>query len=559
MSVAAFIDRLANAPFIDHDLTDAMRDQRETLLPVLIEAAATGRPATKINANALLIHIGEPQGTAGLLRYITTRNALLCREALRRLHGVFLGKAKMERQRCAVDRPAAFQAIDVLIDRAGPETRLVAVHVLQALDLPEAEARVASLVDDPDPAIASDVASWLASRGEDRGALRTAARLLFDNRTIDHHIYHLIGALENLSKSEDAPTRRKAGRLAARFLQANLTVADNNTANHAWHCLDALAQTGLPEEVEVLRPVAESAMQPWVRVMAMKRLAVLKEVDGIDRLCAALADDGMRRYAAKALAECAQGSTDAMALASLVAALDQVRDEDETAAVVSALTALGDVPDAILERALRSTSWESAMDILWITRKRRPRHLAKRLVALGIIPPPSTAKIEAYETQWKTHRGARKILLNLLGDAGRLTGFLTKGDATLDDQTETLGHLIEITRGSLAQDECVMTAEEDGFRVTFRRDAIEQHFVQRYLGRYFDLRLAIDGLNGFLESVGEQQRLVPLLATGEAAAVAFLPPTFECIRREFFILPEDDADEGIRASVAYTNQVLSLD
>lgn len=199
------------------------------------------------------------------------------------------------------------------------------------------------------------------------------------------------------------------------------------------------------------------------------------------------------------------------------------------------------------------------MDILWITKKRRPRQLAKRLVELGIIPKPSAEELQKYEQQWKTHRGAQGILFNLLGQAGRINGFGIKGQGDLEEHTRLLGYLIEITRGTLSPEDFTVTADtEEGFCVAFRRGEHEHRFVDRYMGRYFDLRSAIAGVNAVLAMLGECQRLVPLIA-GEAGAIAFLPPAFETVRREFFVPADEDPDEGIRDSIAYTNQVLGLD
>lgn len=327
LSVDAFLDRLVSAPFIDDDLKDAMHDQREALLPIVVQAAETGRPATRINANALLVYIGDPRGTPGLLKYVTLRNELLCREALLRLDNVLL-TAHVEGQQSAMDRPAVFAAIDPLLDRLGRQTRLSALHVLERLDLPEAKERIAGLVTDADPEIACSVVRWLAWRGEDRGALKAIARLLDAGGLHELQAHTLTDALKHLAKSQDEHIRRAAGALAARHCLAHLQDRDNHTANRIWHCIDAMAAAAPAEELPVLRQIVGSGIEPWVRVMALERLAAMKQPDAIDLTCAALADGGMRRHAAKALSEYARGSTDAMVLASLVAALDQVRDEE---------------------------------------------------------------------------------------------------------------------------------------------------------------------------------------------------------------------------------------
>jgi len=99
---------------------------------------------------------------------------------------------------------------------------------------------------------------------------------------------------------------------------------------------------------------------------------------------------------------------------------------------------------------------------------------------------------------------------------------------------------------------------EETLRVRFVHAGRGFSFLVQHMGRYYDLRSVLTGLNGILENLGREERFLQLHCGGVVALITFAPEKkFLEAARKLRIPVELDPDAARRAGVAYTNYVLS--
>ncbi len=548
------------------DITDgrflaALKRHRDEAIPALRGAMKERSGLARLKASCLLLALGEADGTSGLADALNGGDLATCRQALLLLSSLPWDGDKGGYQ-VPLDKAAVFSAVDLLLDTAGPELRALAVQVLERLGTENADRRVAALIADADPEIRLSVARWLALRGEDGGALAVVEELLFRPGLDRHDAYWLTSALRDLAERGAPDARRNACRLAMKYLRAHLDDNDNHVANHASFCLEAIAAVAPVDERELLSEIIGSNLQGWLRGSALNRLAEIEGAEGVERLCDALADKDLREQAAKGLTKLARGSRDPRMLEALAAALDDARGEQVIAAVIEAIMAVGGAPSAILERAMARADPDDAMSLHWLLNDIGPRHLAERLAAAGAIAMPGKRKMAEYQAQWNEDRRAPSILWDMLGTAGRLTGFDCDTGEAPADHASLVQRLGEITGGILALEDVSQTVEPepDGdCKVRFVCNGRGYSFIARNLGCYYDLRSVLDNLNGILASFGRKERFFQLYNPGTIGIVACAPEEqFVAMARDLRIPLQLDPDAARRAGIAYADYVRSI-
>jgi hypothetical protein len=376
----------------------------------------------------------------------------------------------------------------------------------------------------------------------------------------DHHRYWLIQALAAVCEKDAAEIGQQAARVAMKYIRSNLAHDDNRTANHVWNCLRGIAVAAPSDEKDLLRQILDSNIAWWVRGIALQRLAGLEGAAGIERLCGALKDRQLRSAAVEALGKQARGTNDPRLMQALAEALEAAREPEFTTTVIQAMLDVGTVPRPILERAISRVDPDTAMTLHWLLNDIRPRRLAQRLVAAGIMALPAKSKLAKYTAAWRKERNAANILRNMLADADRLSGLSCKTDQVPADHADLLRQLARICPPKLAFTDAEQTLEADGgrCRVSFVFDRREHSFVAENRGRYYDLRAIMAGVNKALGGIGREERLFQLYSGGETALMTIaLDAPFRAAVQELRIPLDEDPGSPERAGTGYTRHVLS--
>jgi HEAT repeat protein len=553
--VLAGLDRV---DFVDSEFRQALDHHRDELLPGLREAMAEESGARKLNASVLLLELGESSGTTGLLDLLAGKDREMHWQVLHRL-STFSWNEKRGGYQVPLDQDATYAAIDPFLDAAEIRVRDAAVRVLGRLDTTDANRRLARLISHPEPEVRIMAVHSLSRRGEDGGCLAVLEDLLFRPGLSFHDAYRLAQALQSLAERGDADIRESACRIAIRYVRSRLHADDNDTANLVWFCFKAIAAAQAADERALLLEVLQSKLRWWARGIALKRLAELEGEKGVKRLCDALRDWHLREAAAEGLAECAHPSSDADVLDALAAALGDENRESVIKVLLEAIMVIGGAARPLLEKAIERAEPEIAMSIYWLLNGIDPKKAARKLAAAGVVAMPSREQLARYKAQWIEQRKAYSIVWNMLGESRRLIGFDCKtGDSPADhaslvrDFSEITGHTFEMTDVSQAQE------SEDECKIRFIHDGRGYSFIAENMGRYYDLRSVLEGLNGILESLGREERFFQLRCGGVIALILFAPEkTFLEAARDLRIPLELDPDAARRSGMAYMNYVLS--
>lgn len=550
----AGLDRIG---FVDRAFRVALNRHRDELLPALRRVMAEESGARKLNASVLLLELGEASGTAGLVDLLTGNDREMQWQALHRLH--YLPTSGIRGYPVPLDREAICAAIDRFVDAAEARLRDGAVWVLGLLDTEAARQRLAGLISHPEPEVRIRVVQRLSREGKDQGSLGVIEDLLLRPDVKFHDAYRLTGSLQNLAEHGKADIGLQAARIAASYVRGRFEADDNETANLVWSCLKAIQKIHPAEECSLLLEILQSKLRWWVRGIALTRVAELEGEEGIKRLCEALPNWHLRKDAAEGLAKLVGSAPRPEVLDALAAVLADEDREDVIAALVEAIMVIGGASRPLLEQAMQRADPRVAMSLHWQLDRIGPKKAAKALVKAGAMAMPSEETLAKYKSEWDSNRRAYSIVWNLLGDARRLTGFDCKTGESPADHAELVRDLSGITgQGFEMTDVTQVQESEETLRVRFVHADRGHSFLVQHMGRYYDLRSVLDGLNGILEGLGREERFLQLHAGGVVALVTFAPEKrFLEAARDLRIPMELDPDAARRAGIAYTNYVLS--
>ncbi|HZR62084.1 MAG TPA: hypothetical protein VFA80_14135 [Xanthobacteraceae bacterium] len=190
--------------------------------------------------------------------------------------------------------------------------------------------------------------------------------------------------------------------------------------------------------------------------------------------------------------------------------------------------------------------FEAAMTVHWLGHNIGPREAAAKLrPACGNGEPLAEAKLEELETNWKEERSAFGILLAILSEWHRLTGFDCEDVEWPADHARKVWYLSEITGGRFVVEDVEQTIEpNDHVRLTLTHRGNRYSFTFQHDGTWINLPGLLNGLNQVLERLGIPERFIELYLSGEGPGLVtcVLPDVFLPAARELHIRLESTPD-----------------
>jgi hypothetical protein len=499
---------IGQVDLFDRELVTGLRAHAAALVPGLRTKMARSAGREKLNASLLLLRLGDSEGTRGLVDLLRDPSPDTRRDTLLQLSFAVPDGVAVDRDwllgalapmAAATTTPEGGMALDVMLRLVSPD------------DAPE----LADLLEHPAPAVRLKVCDWLARAGQDRGAVDALGAMLGAPERCEEDDYWLLQTLETYAASRDAAVARRAAEQAVRYVRSTLDRTDNATANHVWRALDAIALAGHPEETDVLRAMLASGHEAWLRGRALVRLATTAADGAVDRLRAALDDEGLRDAAGEAIASLED--VDDATVDALRAAAGREGRPAVMSRLIGALAAHGadvsDLADATLD------PWDRAR-VHWITHRLGPRDVARRLAAAGL--DPADGALAEIDADWSDPPDPFAVVTRLIGEA-RMTGFDCETCIVPADHARLVRDLARLAEGVFPIESVSQQAgDADRYVVRFVARDRAIRFEARALGDWYDVPAVIGALNVALEQAGLQERYVRLHTGDQTCLVAFV-------------------------------------
>ncbi|MFN2298103.1 MAG: hypothetical protein ACK2UB_04580 [Anaerolineales bacterium] len=566
-TVERILRELATVDVIDPAFREQCAGIRDRLVPSLMQVIHEEDPERNLKAGMLLLHLGVPEGTEGILRCLRNPEEYVREKALLGLSILPLLPVPKESkywhpQPVPADRKAVLSAISGYLDQ--PDSRMgnLALTIARKLNIPEADDRVRSLWKHRSRKVRTDVFLWMARHHEDPPDWKIPEKLLFGGRHNPHDDYWVLAALEKYCESPHRPQAQKAADLLARYVRDHGARPDNWTANFVSRAVKAVAKTQYPRERQMLERVLRSNAADWRQGAALRRLAELEGEAGIHRLGAALSKRWLRKDAAQGLAKQVGGCRDPELRRSLMdAAWDESRPE-VLRELVSALLAMGEKDTLPFLKGLSDRLGpHENMRVHWLANKITPQEAVQRLTRPGIIPLPGDDTLRKIEGKWEEHQSPIEIIVMLLRACRRLVWFDCESGKVPVDYIPLMGDLLSMAREVFPTEAVSQQADPNGeeplIRFIHGRNAAA--FRVRNLGDWYDVESMIHGLNRALEEDGREERFLLIFTGDQSCLVTFGPETaFRRAAEDLLLHFEDDPRAAMKTGKAFEQQVRSI-
>lgn len=556
----------------ERSIRDMLRAAKDQSVPALLDAMRTRRGFAKQNASVMLLHLGDPRGTEGIVDLLVhgdddARICLLAHLGVLPFREPSGPWASMMDPPVPIDRAAVEAALVPLIDDPASHLGGLALDVLLRFGTEAAAARaVASLLEHPSARVRKTAIGWYADRHDPRALDAIGAMLLEDEDESED--YWLIQSLESYASGPDAGSRARAAEIAAAFVRRVRGDDVHTVANHVANALRVVEHAAPPWEAKLLAEVVASDVLSWARAGALARLASLEGPRGEERLVRALDDAELRQGAATSLAARANGGA-AGARDRLRGPLTRALDDELSCeephrgtihALVEALVACGLASEPVVDRAAPHLAPWDRTRVAWLREGVRARDVAARLVRDGVLPALDEARLAEVEAQWDADRSAMGVVFSLFGDEASCVALDLEAPVVPPDYVDLVTSLGRIARGALAIDCAVQEpiagrgCDDDVERITVRvveRDRVVRFFAD-YRGDWFDLAATLAALDQAIATARRPERFFAL-HTGDQTCFVICAhgEKFRRAATDLHIPFEEDADAGVRCGIAF--------
>ncbi len=556
------INNIESVDTIDFWFIGWCRAVKADLLPGLMQIMSEERGEARLCASLLLLHLGESVGTDGIVACLQEdlpefQIRVLSSLTILPLEGSTMGWKVV----VPIKKELLFDALKPLLEIPSDprpisiESRIqfLAVNNALRLDLPEAEPFILPLLQNGPTRVRSIILSHMSRRGEDKGAMATAKDLLEE----DPETHSVISSLETYCKSQDRYLSQQAASLLIDFVRTYVSRPGNDITNHLWHALDGIVIAQHPQREQVLKEVLASPVKDWRRGVALRHLAHLEGGAGLDRLRRALADPGLRQFAAEGIAVGARGKDDPQLVNALVVVAQQEDRPQVLTKLFDALVALNADMKAIPEEITSRLEPNEEMRLYWLANNITPGIAAEKLVEADVIPPLSEKVLLELENEWEQRRLPHHIMFSLLRN--QLAWFDTESGLSTPNYLELISQLLASSQGVFKAEAFTQTVDNASGDsvISFVCNGRDFTFTAQNLGDWYDVRAVTEGFNRALADLGQPKRFLSLYTGGQDAAVVFAPEV--AFRQVASILRfpfEQDPEIAMKRGVAFEKKVL---
>lgn len=531
-TVERILHQLDSIPQFDHQFWEHCKSIQNELVPALLEAMQQQESIARLNASLLLLRLGEPDGTDGIIACLQDADDILREKTL--LHLSLLppepssfskGSPFRPLQPVPLKKEPLFTKLKPFLSQSNTYHIILTLSAITGMNPPNAEPPIRPLLSHPSRDVRVAALYWYCQRSESQRAIPVARDLLFD-KEVRPTENSAIQPLSIYCRSKNEALATQAAELLARFVLDNVDYPGNYMSNIISNALSALEEAGYAEERQVVWAVFRSKVKDWRRGTALRRLADIKGQALVPLLKESLSDSTLRLDSAQGITRVSKDSGDPQLVEALIKALQNESRSSVMHNLVSALIAVEGGSTASFEDLIETLPPYDAMRVSWLMNNIEPDDAANQLVKAKVIDPPTEERMQQIKERWDKDRTASSVMINLLSDAKRLFWFdRESGEADPIDYVGLLKELIKIGYG-------VFDAESFSQQVDESTKEIEIQFIFKdrvhtfkvdYHGDWYDVESVLQGLNESLRKSGRRERFILLYTGDQTCAVTFAP------------------------------------
>jgi hypothetical protein len=550
---------------IDHRFIDHCKSMREELVPALLQAMDESDGIAKLNAGLLLLHLGETDGTVGIIECLRSNDPSLHAKTLfglsiLPLESVHEQSPFWKEPPVPINAEQLFLELKPLLTQPDTQVGNLALQVVTKLNLPEVDKYLRPLLRYPSRKVQTNLLNrWFARRQENHDALEVAEELLFGSEADPNENYWVVAALEKYCRGNKPELAKYAAALLARFVSGTVDYPGNTMTNLISRALSGLKAARYPEEAAILESVLGSSVKDWRRGAALERLAELDGMARADQLIDALSDRTLRSFAANGIAKIAAGSNNHRLIEALCSALkNEDRDGVKRTLTDAVITVGGKNVTVALEQISGQLTPDAAMRVFWLQNNLTPQQAIERLVQAGAIPIPDQDLIHKIDAQWRQNQRPLSVIFSLLFGVNRLVWFDCETSRLHPDYVGLMEDLAEISREVFLMQfisQRVNPATDES-EIMFVVGDRAYSFTARDFGDWYDVEFVIKGLNAALIDSGSRERFIALFTGDQTSSITFAPEVmFRQAARELGLPLEADYQASMKAGVAFEQYV----
>lgn len=547
--------QLDSIPQFDHKFWAHCKSMQDELVPALLEAMQNQASMARLNASLLLLHLGEPNGTDGIIACLrdpdeTLREKTLLHLSLLPPEPFFFAKNSpyTQSQPVSIKKAPLFAELRTFLSQSNAYHIGLALSAIRNMNLSGTETHIQPLLKHPSRDVRAGALSWYASRSDSADAFPAAEELLFAEDVLPTDNFGIVQSLGIYCKRENQDLAVPAAELLARFILAYVDYPGNYMANLISNAMNGLKVAGYIQERQLAQAVFQSKEQDWRRGAALRRLAEINGKTEINLLQESLSDRILRPFAAQGITIVFEGRDEIGLTESLIQALWNENRENDVGHLISALIAVTGRSAASLVEGLKPLPPYEAMRVHWLSNKIDPQKAVSLLVKAKVIIPPAQEQIRRIEEEWDTNYRASSVVFNLLTDAERLFWFDGETGKVPVDYIWLLEEFVKISHGvfdaeSFSQETDKETGEtEVQFVLGNRVHTLKTHDY----GDWYDVESLLQGVNEALSKLGRSEQFIWLYTGDQTCAVTFAPErAFRKAAHALRLPLEDDFQDAI--------------
>lgn len=530
-TVAKILEQLASIPEFDHKFWEHCRTIQDELVPALLRAIQEQESIARLNASLLLLRLGQPDGTDGVIACLHDNDESLRQKTLLSLSllppepfAFAEGFPFSPPQPVPLKKEPLFAELQQFLSSPNPYHIGLTVQAITSMNPSGVESYIRPLLKHSSRDVRISALHWYSRRSNAPEAILTTRELLFQKDVPPTDNYAVIGSLEICCRSKNETVAAEAAKLLAEFILRYVDYPGNYMANLISNAMDGLKASRYHEERKVVWVLFRSQVKDWRRGVALRRLAEIEGEAQIGLLKESLSDRDLRQFAAQGIAEVTQGSDNSQLVDVLLKALQEENREDVIRNLINALIAVEGEAVASHKGVFELLPPYDAMRIHWLTNKINPDVAARYLSKAEIIDPPTEELLQQLRMKWHEDHDAFFIMVSLLGSSNRLFWFDRETSTIPADYANVFQGFFNIGHGVFTAESFSQVFNEvtQELEILFIYDK-RVHTFRTFESGWYDAESILQTLNEALSQSGKSERYI-LLPTGDQTCIVIFAP-----------------------------------